>query len=283
MYPRVPWRGAGPGSADRVDHGLVGGHHDGRVGDLPHEVGAEAAVEADQPLLAAHRGQRAPEGGVLGARLPQPRPRHLVRVGHRGRHTLAHAAAPHHHQEVRERPLVPRRRRRVALHKLRPHLGLCPFPLQLLVDDEVHDGLDDAVRGGGHPAPEAEHAALPVDGAHNGGEVGARPPRLQLHPRLDDPERVGGAGGHEAGRRRGQDVHPLGVGRQHRVQVGLDGGVGPEVDSSAGGHTCRRGGMYYNYCLKCHCPPNNVGPSPLKSPLAPSCITIWESVDQILE
>ena len=66
--------------AEGVDRQLVGRHHDGRVGDLAHELRAEAAVEAAPALLPVHHHQRLPEGAVLGAGLPQPRPRHLCKA-----------------------------------------------------------------------------------------------------------------------------------------------------------------------------------------------------------
>lgn len=63
----------------QVHDELVGGQHDGRVGDLPHELGEEASVEGEVALLAEHQARRLHEGLVLGALLPQPRPDHLCR------------------------------------------------------------------------------------------------------------------------------------------------------------------------------------------------------------
>ena len=43
-------------------HGeLVGGHHDRRVGDLPHKLGAKAAVEPDSSLLLVDKAQGLPK------------------------------------------------------------------------------------------------------------------------------------------------------------------------------------------------------------------------------
>lgn len=41
-------------TAEQIDHHLVGAHHDGRVGDLPDEVGGEAAVQRPVPLLSGY-------------------------------------------------------------------------------------------------------------------------------------------------------------------------------------------------------------------------------------
>ena len=60
---------AGLVSAGEVDHQLVGGHHDGSVGYLSHQVGPEAPVEPHHSLLPVDGGQSPPEGGVLGAGL----------------------------------------------------------------------------------------------------------------------------------------------------------------------------------------------------------------------
>ena len=68
-------------SADQVDHGLVGGHHDGRVGDLPAELGDHAAVEAAPPLLAVHQEDRLPELVVARVALAEARPGHLWKGG----------------------------------------------------------------------------------------------------------------------------------------------------------------------------------------------------------
>lgn len=44
---------------------LVGGHHDGRVGDLAHELRGEAAIEAPPSLFLVDDPQGLPEGRVL--------------------------------------------------------------------------------------------------------------------------------------------------------------------------------------------------------------------------
>ena len=62
---------------EHVDGELVGGHHDGRVGDLADELGAEAPVQANPAFLLVDEPQRLPERPVLPARLPHPRTRHL--------------------------------------------------------------------------------------------------------------------------------------------------------------------------------------------------------------
>lgn len=41
-------------TAEQIDHHLVGAHHDGRVGDLPDEVGGEAAVQRPVTLLSVY-------------------------------------------------------------------------------------------------------------------------------------------------------------------------------------------------------------------------------------
>ena len=40
--------------ATEVDDGLVGGHHDGCVGDLPHQLGGQSAVQASRAFLLEH-------------------------------------------------------------------------------------------------------------------------------------------------------------------------------------------------------------------------------------
>ena len=40
---------------EQVDGELVGGHHDGRVGDLPDELGAEPSVQAEPSFLLVHK------------------------------------------------------------------------------------------------------------------------------------------------------------------------------------------------------------------------------------
>ena len=71
----------GPGLAkvllQQVDRQLVGGHHDGGVGDLSDELRGEALVEAPAALLAVDEAKGLPEGAVLQAGLPHPSPRHL--------------------------------------------------------------------------------------------------------------------------------------------------------------------------------------------------------------
>merc|ERR550517_121001 len=51
--------------------------------------------------------QGSPEGGVLGAGLPQPGPGHLVRIGQAGGHRLADSTTNHQGQEVADCPLAP--------------------------------------------------------------------------------------------------------------------------------------------------------------------------------
>ena len=46
---------------EQVDGELVGGHHDGRVGDLADELGAEATIQANPAFLLVDEPQRLPE------------------------------------------------------------------------------------------------------------------------------------------------------------------------------------------------------------------------------
>ena len=62
---------------EHIDSELVGGHHDGRVGDLPDELGAEPSVEAKSSLLLVDESQRLPERPVLPTCLTHSRTRHL--------------------------------------------------------------------------------------------------------------------------------------------------------------------------------------------------------------
>ena len=66
---------------------LVGGHHDGRVGDLAHELRCEAAVEAPPSLFLVDDPQGLPEGRVLVTLFAHARTGHLVWIGNnRGTH-----------------------------------------------------------------------------------------------------------------------------------------------------------------------------------------------------
>lgn len=84
----------------QVDHSLVGGHHDGRVGYLADQLGGEAAVDALDALLLEDKTQRLPEGGVLAALLAQPGARHLVRIGDARGYRLGDGARHHELEEV---------------------------------------------------------------------------------------------------------------------------------------------------------------------------------------
>ena len=62
---------------EQVDGELVSGHHDGRIGDLADELGAEATVQADPAFLLVDEPKRLPERPVLSPCLPHSRTRHL--------------------------------------------------------------------------------------------------------------------------------------------------------------------------------------------------------------
>ena len=47
--------------AEGIDRQLVGRHHDGRVGDLPHQLGPEAPVEPQPALLLVDQPEGLPE------------------------------------------------------------------------------------------------------------------------------------------------------------------------------------------------------------------------------
>jgi len=124
---------------EQVHDGLVGRHHDGRVGDLAHELGGEAAVEAADALLVPHHGQRLPEAAVLGALLAQPCASHLVRVGDARGHRLGHGASHHELEEV------PRALRVVVACLAAPPCDQLRF--NRLVDHKVYHRLRDAKVG----------------------------------------------------------------------------------------------------------------------------------------
>ena len=67
------------GVSERVDSQLVGGHHDGGVGDLSDQLSAQASVQPPPPLLPVHQSQSLPEWTIHAARLPQPGPRDLCK------------------------------------------------------------------------------------------------------------------------------------------------------------------------------------------------------------
>ena len=54
-----------------IDHGLIGGHHDGRVGYLAQELRGQAPVQPVVPLLPHHHPQGLPEAPVLRPALPK--------------------------------------------------------------------------------------------------------------------------------------------------------------------------------------------------------------------
>ena len=56
------------GLPERVDGELVGGHHDGGVGDLSDQLGAQTPGQSPPSLLLVHEPQRLPEGSVLASR-----------------------------------------------------------------------------------------------------------------------------------------------------------------------------------------------------------------------
>ena len=54
----------------QVDNEFVGGHHDGSVGDLPQELGQEAAVEGIETLLDSNQPHRLSEGAIAASLFP---------------------------------------------------------------------------------------------------------------------------------------------------------------------------------------------------------------------
>ena len=67
-----------------MDDELVGDHHDRSVGDLPAELGDQAAVEAPPSLLAVHQEDRLPELAVARVALAEARPCHFWKGGEEG-------------------------------------------------------------------------------------------------------------------------------------------------------------------------------------------------------
>ena len=55
---------------DEVNGELVGGHHDGCVGDLPDEVGGEAPIKSRPALLLVNQAHSLPERSILQPWLP---------------------------------------------------------------------------------------------------------------------------------------------------------------------------------------------------------------------
>ena len=70
-----------PLSVDQVHDQLVGGHHDGRVGDLPDQVGGQPPVQPGPALLPVHQLQALPEGAVLVPWLSQSSTDYLCKWG----------------------------------------------------------------------------------------------------------------------------------------------------------------------------------------------------------
>ena len=64
---------------EKVDGELVGGHHDRRVGNLPHKLGAKAAIEPNPSLLLVNEAQGLPERSVLSTRLSHSCARNLCK------------------------------------------------------------------------------------------------------------------------------------------------------------------------------------------------------------
>ena len=117
---------AGLVSAGEVDHQLVGGHHDGSVGYLSHQVCAQASVQSQHPLLPVYSGQGAPECGIFVASLSESRPCHLMRISYCCCHCFTDSTTHHHCQEVLNCFLI-------ILSSLR----LGPLALQLLIDHKM--------------------------------------------------------------------------------------------------------------------------------------------------
>lgn len=92
------------------------------------------------------------------------------------------------------------------------------FLLESLVDHKVDDRLGDSDVAGGDALVEPGQTLRRVDPAYALGHgllrVGVV---VQLEARLDEPDRVGERGGHEAGAGRTHDVHERRVGRDDAV------------------------------------------------------------------
>lgn len=212
-----------------VHDGLVRGHHDGRVRDLPDQLRSEATVQSRLALLLPHRVDRLPEAAVLVSLLAQPGPGHLVRVRHHRRDRLGGRPRRHKLQKV-ARSLV------VAGAGV---AHLVQFLLERLVDHKVDDRLGDSDVAGGDALVEPGQTLRRVDPAHalRHGllRVGVV---VQLEARLDEPDRVGERGGHETGAGRTHDVHERRVGRDdaNRVQRIFGLGVRTKVDRTGRRH-----------------------------------------------
>mmetsp|Transcript_63278 Transcript_63278/g.169177 ORF Transcript_63278/g.169177 Transcript_63278/m.169177 type:complete len:303 (-) Transcript_63278:327-1235(-) len=183
----LPAQRGGPGARSRspaallepAGDGLVGEEENGGVGHHPQEVHAHAAVEAAPPLLHPHLLQAVDGGAVdlVRAALPHPRPDHLVGVGGDAGEELGAGGSGE------------------ALH-LAQVLAVAPLqqaPLHVLVEDELQRALRDAPQAGHQAAVEAAEAVLAHDGQSRlpGAAVGARRAlAVELHPRLDHPDRV---------------------------------------------------------------------------------------------
>lgn len=64
----------------QVHYCLVGAHHDGRVGDLTHQLSGQPTINATNTFLVSHCAQRLPEPTVLGAFLAEPRTGNLCNM-----------------------------------------------------------------------------------------------------------------------------------------------------------------------------------------------------------
>lgn len=213
-----------------VHDGFVRGHHDSRVRDLPDQLRSETTIQSRLALLLPNGVDRLPEASVLVALLAQPRPGHLVWVGHDRGDRLGRRTGGHKFQKVTRSLII---------------AGICvahlvQFLLERFVDHKVDDRLGDSDVAGGDALVESDQPLGGVDPAdalrHGLLRVGVV---VQLEARLDEPDRVGEGGGHEAGAGRTHDVHQRRVGRDdaNRVQRILRLGVRTKVDRPGRRHS----------------------------------------------
>lgn len=141
--------------AQQVHDQLVGGQHDGRVGDLSDELRDQSSVKSSVALLHCHQPRRLEEVPVFAALFSESGPDHLVRVGYAGGAAFGEGGGHHEPEEVRRPPV-----------SLAAGLGVAAFRqafLQALVDEEADHGLGDAGVRGRQAAVEAASALSPVN------------------------------------------------------------------------------------------------------------------------
>ena len=201
-------------------------------------MSGHALVEAAHALFAQHQRERLKERVVLVALEAQASARHLMRIAYARGERFGGASRGQIGEQRKTSGNDTAAARRLGVGRVARHA------LEAFVDDKVESGLGDAEVRGRYALVEAEQAALgPQLGDHLERGLGVAA-LVELHARLDEPDRIGDGDGGEAGEecrayvKSGRLVHPLVSADQQRRggQQRLGVGVREEVDGAIGRH-----------------------------------------------